>query len=97
MIGPRIGPTNPVVVNSGRPRVRNTGFPISFNDPPAFESGAAEKNPANSRNMINAGRLGARAHPISNNVARRIVPVYTGSRPYTAISPNPIRWIHTFR
>ena len=92
-----MGPTKPVVVNSGRPSVLNTGFPISFNDPPAFDNGAAEKNPANNLKMINAGRLGARAHPISNNVARRIVPVYTGSRPYTTISSTLTRIIRTFR
>jgi hypothetical protein len=34
--------------------------------------------------MIKAGSEGERAHPISNNVARRIVRVYTGNRPYTA-------------
>jgi hypothetical protein len=72
-----------VVVKSGKPRVRNTGFPISFNEPPAFDNGAAEKNPANSLNIIRSGRLGARAQPISKSVARRIVPVYTGSLPYT--------------
>jgi len=86
MIGPKIGPTNPVVVNSGRPSVLNTGFPISFNDPPALESGAAEKNPANNRKIIKAGKFGARAQPISNRVASRIVRVYTGSLPYTDIS-----------
>jgi hypothetical protein len=75
MIGPKIGPTNPVVVNSGRPNVRNTGLPISFREPPAFESGAAEKNPAKNRSMMSAGRVGERAHPISNRVARRIVRV----------------------
>lgn len=37
MIGPRMGPTNPVDVNRGRARVRNTGFPMSFNDPPATD------------------------------------------------------------
>lgn len=71
-------------MKSGRPNVRNTGFPISFNEPPALESGAAEKNPANRRRIIRAGREGARAHPISNSVARRMVSVYTGSLPYTA-------------
>lgn len=34
-MGPRMGPTKPVVVNRGRPRVRNMGLPISFSVPPA--------------------------------------------------------------
>ena len=83
MIGPRIGPTNPVVVKSGKPSVRKTGLPMSFNDPPALERGAAEKNPANSRSIMSAGKEGERAHPISKRVARMIVNEYTGILPYT--------------
>ena len=55
-------------------RVRETLVPISFNVPPALDSGAEDTKPAMKRSTSRAGALGATAQAISKIVARKIVP-----------------------
>lgn len=78
-------PTKPVVANRGSVMVRTTLPPMSFRDPPALESGAAEKNPAKKRRTMRAAILGERAVAISKMVAMINVMPYTGNLPYTVL------------